>query len=77
MLYGSPVIALSCEAGSIIEKNKCGFWCDNNTEKMSEKLELLMSNETLWNVLSKNSKDFVKMNNDVKNVSQRFLEIIQ
>ncbi|MDD4202215.1 MAG: glycosyltransferase [Candidatus Omnitrophica bacterium] len=77
MLYGTPIIALSCEAGSIVEKSKCGFWCDNKTNKMNEKLGLLMKDETLWNVLSNNSKDLVKKNNDIRNISQRFLEIIQ
>ena len=69
----TPVISLNTNPDNFLVKNKIGFFCENNFNKMKEFLQLLLNNYELYQNYSENAFSYVRKNHDIdKNIIHWF-----
>ncbi|MFA6136375.1 MAG: glycosyltransferase family 4 protein [Candidatus Paceibacterota bacterium] len=74
---------LACVVGKylgheqIIKDRENGIVCDFNPENICHKIELLTKDKKLREKISKNARDFVLKNNDIKNILEKEITLIK
>ncbi|MHA1252166.1 MAG: glycosyltransferase family 4 protein [Candidatus Helarchaeota archaeon] len=72
----TPVISLNVNPENILNKNKIGFCCNNNFNKMKIFLDYLIKNETLYNLYSKNAYMYVKQHHNIEKIALEWITLI-
>lgn len=72
-----PVISLSVDPDHILTKNKIGFSCNDDFDKMKKYLKQLLENHELYNIYSKNAFNYVKKNHDIKKISFHWSQLMR
>lgn len=76
-MNGVPIVSLSVNPDSFIEKNKIGYCANGKLDEFKKKLNLLLNNCELYNISSDNAYDYAVKNHDIQDVSAKFVQIIQ
>ena len=74
--YGLPVLSLIVNPDNYLTKYKCGFVCSNDLNELSDKLNILLKDDTLYNQYSKNHFEYLKSNHDAEEVVNNLLDLI-
>lgn len=59
MNSSTPLLSLSINPDNFIEKNKVGFYCNNDFDQLKTYLSEMLSDQRLWEELSKNAYKYV------------------
>ena len=67
----TPILSLNVNPDNFINEYNCGFFCENDFDKLVENAKLLIYNKEEWKEKSENVFKYVKENHDIhKNVEQ-------
>lgn len=67
----TPILSLSVNPDNFINKYDCGFYCENDFNKLVESTKVLINNKEVWGEKSRNVFKYVKKNHDIhKNAEQ-------
>lgn len=64
--YGVPVLSLNVDPDNFISNNRCGIVAEGSFEKLVEGLQFILENPDKREEFSKNIKDYVYKNHDLK-----------
>jgi len=73
---GTPVISLNVNPDNIFSKNKIGYFCNDDFEKMKANLSLLLEKRDLYKTYSKNAYHFCRENHDIKKIGHQWIQLI-
>lgn len=67
----TPILSLNVNPDEFINKYNCGFFCENDFDKLVENANILINNKEEWDEKSGNVLNYVKENHDIhKNVEK-------
>lgn len=67
----TPILSLNVNPDKFINMYNCGFYCENDFNKLVENAKVLINNKEVWEEKSGNVFKYVKKNHDIhKNVEQ-------
>jgi len=72
----TPIVSLNVDPDNILMKNKCGFYCNDDYQKLKYYIKILVENKNLYQEYAKNSYKYAKKNHDIKLISQKWIKII-
>ena len=72
----TPIISLNVNPDKFLTKYKCGIVCDNNIKKMVNNLELLLTNQDLYNKFSENALRYAKEHHDIDKISMKWINLL-
>ena len=72
-----PIISLNVNPDNFITKYNCGYYCENNFEKLLLHCKLLIYDKNLIIEKGENALKFLKENHDIKKTSVEFKSIIE
>lgn len=72
----TPVISLNLNPDDLLTKNKIGFFCNDNFDKLVKKLKLLLEKPELFQMYSKNALIYAKKNHDIEKITSNWIKII-
>ena len=75
-LARTPVVYLNVNPDEVITKHAIGYVSDNNKEKMSEQIKILLNDEKDWKEKSENAFQYVKKNHDIETVGKQWVELV-
>jgi glycosyltransferase involved in cell wall biosynthesis len=64
-----PIVSLNVNPNDFIDNYDCGYFCNNNFTELMEKLKILLTDKTIYDVKSKNSYDYAASNHDIENIA--------
>lgn len=76
MVAQTPIISLKVNPNNFLEIANCGFHCNDHFPTMIEKLTILLSDKHLYHQKSVSGFEYIKKNHDVKNNTEKLLNII-
>ncbi|MCL1911695.1 MAG: glycosyltransferase family 4 protein [Leptospirales bacterium] len=77
MINASPILSLNVNPENFITKNRCGFCCNGNFDLLNQNLRKILTNEELFQKLSKNSYDYADKNHNITSNVKQILNLIQ
>lgn len=72
----TPILSLRINPDRFLTKYKCGIVCDNNIKKMVNNLELLLTNQDLYNKFSENALRYAKEHHDIDKISMKWINLL-
>lgn len=73
----TPIISLNVNPSDMLNKYKCGFYCENNFEVMNDNLNKLLRDQTLYHKLSESAYKCAVENHDIKKNAKQFYTLIR
>ena len=73
----TPIISFNVNPDNFILKNKVGYYCGNDFDKMIHYVSLLLNNHEIYKVYSDNAFLYAKNNHDIKEISKEWLLLIK
>lgn len=70
----TPIVSLSVNPNNFIDKYKCGFYCDDDLEKMNSYIRKLNMSRKLYKIMSMNAYKYAKNNHDIAVNCRLFFE---
>ena len=72
----TPILSLNVNPDKFLTKYECGFFCDNNFKKMVNNLEILLTNQDLYDKFSENAFKFVKEQHNINKISKKWINLL-
>jgi len=72
----TPILSLNVNTDKFITKYECGFFCDNKFKKMVKNLEILLTNQDLYDKFSENAFKYVKEQHDINKISKKWMDLL-
>lgn len=73
----TPIISMNVNPDNFLNEYNCGFCCNNNFDEMNKKLNKLMKDKGLYQVMSENAYKYARENHDIKKTAKKFYELIK
>ncbi len=72
----TPILSLNVNPDKFITKYECGFVCNNKFKKMVNNLEILLTNQDLYNKFSENAFKYVKEKHNINKISKKWIDLL-
>jgi len=72
----TPILSLNVNPDKFLTKYECGFVCDNNFKKMVNNLEILLTNQDLYDKFSENAFKYVKEQHNINKISKKWMDLL-
>ena len=72
----TPILSLNVNPDKFLTKYECGFVCDNKFKKMVNNLEILLTNQDLYNKFSENAFKYVKEQHNINKISKKWIDLL-
>lgn len=75
-IFKIPILSLKVDPDGFIEKNKCGFICEDSFEKLESNLKSTLENESLQKEMGENGHNYVKREHNIEENIKKWKEIL-
>lgn len=72
----TPVISLNVDPDNFLMKNKCGFNCRDDINKLEFYLEKLLDDDNLYEIYSNNAFEYVQKYHDIEKIATKWIDLI-
>ncbi len=72
----TPILSLNVNPDKFITRYECGFACNNNFKVLVKNLEILLTNQTLYNKFSENAYNYVKEQHNIIRISKKWMDLL-
>lgn len=72
----TPILSLNVDPDNLLERYRCGFYCNNDVNKLKSHLKELLENKSLYKEYSQNAYDYVKTHHDIKKTSKKWKKLL-
>lgn len=72
----TPILSLNVNPDNFLNTYRCGLNCNNDFNKLIKNLRVLLKNKTLYNDYVKNTFNYVKINHEIKNITEDWIKLI-
>jgi glycosyltransferase involved in cell wall biosynthesis len=72
----TPIVSLAIDPDGMLEKYKCGFYCNDDRQTMFDSIERLVNSEELRSEIGNNAFKYARDNHDIKVIAKQFHKII-
>lgn len=76
-LSGTPIISLNVNPNNMFDTHPCGIYTKGDFDLLERSLDTLLTNDTLWNSLSKGIVSYVQENHDIKKNSKILIDLLK
>ena len=72
----TPILSLDINPDKFLTIHECGIVCDNNFKQMVHNLDLLLTDQDLYNKFSENALNYFKKNHDIHKIRIEWIDLI-
>ncbi|AKB24333.1 Glycosyltransferase [Methanosarcina sp. MTP4] len=72
---GTPILSLNVNPDNFLDEYSCGYFCNNEFDKLNEKLNLLIGDVTLHNKMSKNAYEYAVENHNIMKSAEQLYNL--
>jgi glycosyltransferase involved in cell wall biosynthesis len=73
---GTPIISLNVNPDNFLNEYNCGFFCNNDFNKLNNELNLILSDRDLYKRMSDNAYSYAKENHDIEKNAEELYRLI-
>ena len=75
--YGLPVVSLNVDPSGMLNRNHCGFYCENDLELLRRRIQQLMEDWKVYQQISQNILDYVRKYHDQDIVIPQYAQVLK
>lgn len=73
---GTPCLSMFGDPNNTFKQYNWGIFSENNLQQLSNNLKKVLTDQSLWNNLSKNAISYAKQNHEIKKMAEKFKNIL-